>query len=466
MKLNLAGGTYTERSLPLDAQRCINLYPINDKTGAEKTALYGTPGLSLFSTAGLGAIRGCFAAANDRAFVVSGSELYELDSSGAATSRGSLLTSAGICTLEDNGFQLAICDQQSLYIFTYLTNVLVQVTDPDLPSSVGSVDFIDGYFIINENGTGKFYISATYDGLSWSALDFASAESSPDELKRVINFVGYAGLFGAKTLEIWRNTGDSVFPFSRISSATQIGTISPFTVLSIDTSVFWVGSNDQGNGIVYKASGLTPTRISTNAIELILQRVADPSQLRSWTYQKDGHVFYVITGSDLETSLVYDISTELWHERAYLNSDGTYGQHLATCAMYAFGKTLVGSRIDGKVYELTPDIYSDNEDTIKRVRVLTHLVDELKRVRYNTLTLLVETGVGLQSGQGSAPVISLRVSKDGARTWSDYITTEIGAAGKYQTEVNFRRLGIAQEMTFEISISDPVKVSWIGAYLS
>ena len=134
--------------------------------------------------------------------------------------------------------------------------------------------------------------------------------------------------------------------------------------------------------------------------------------------------------------------------------------------MYAFGKTLVGSRLDGKVLELSHDVYTDNENPIKRVRVLTNLVDELKRVRYNTLTLLVETGVGLQTGQGSAPVISLRVSKDGARTWSDYMTTEIGAAGKYQTEVNFRRLGIAQELTFEVSISDPIKVSLIGAYLS
>ena len=452
------------RSLPFDAQRSVNLFAVADQQGAEPSALYGTPGLSLFSTAGAGPVRGEFSAANGRAFAVSGNALYEIDSAGTATSRGTLNTSSGAVTIADNGFQLMIVDGTDGYIFTYLTNVFVEITDADFPSPK-YVSFVDGYFVVTKNNSGQFYISALYDGLTWAALDFASAESSPDDLSCAVPFVGQLGLIGHDTLEIWRNTGDSTFPFSRISGSTPIGTIAPNTVQSLDTSVYWVGNTTEGSGIVYKAQGFSPQRISTDAIEKILQAETQPELLRSWTYQQEGHAFYVITGGNLSTSLVYDIATGLWHERAYLN-EGILEQHLGSSCMYAFNKHLVGDRITGKIYQMSLDVFSDNGEAIKRVRTFTHLVDELKRIRYNTLQLLVETGVGLQSGQGSDPQLSLRISKDGARTWSSEYTTGMGAVGDYRKEVNFRRLGIQQQCTFEISVSDPVKIALIGAYIN
>lgn len=465
MKIGLVGPSYVQRSLPFDSQRTINLFPIADQQGAETASLLGTPGLQLFSTAGTGPVRNIFAAANNRCFAVSGSELYEIGEDGAATSRGALDTSSGIVTMAENGFQLGICDGESVYMFTYATNAFEKVTDADLPSA-GAIDFVDGYFVINENDTGKYYISGLYDGLSWDALDFASAESSPDLLTRAVNFIGQLGLFGNQTLEIWRNTGDSTFPFARISGSTPVGCIAPFTITSIDTSVYWVGNNSQGGGIVYKAQGFTPVRISNDFIERKLQNVSQPELLRSWTYQEEGHVFYVITGSDLETSLVYDIATEQWHERAYLNSNGTYEQHRGSCCVTAFNdRRLVGDRVNGKIYTMSLDIYDDNGDEIQRKRVYTHLIDELKQIRYSSLEIGVETGVGLQSGQGSDPQLSLRISKDGARTWSNSYSTGVGAAGQYGKQVKFRRLGISQQCTFEITMSDPVKWAVTGSYL-
>lgn len=465
MKIGLIGPTYQQRSLPFDAERTINMFPIADQQGAEVASMLGTPGLTLFATAGTGPVRCIFAAANDRCFAVSGSQLYEISEDGTTTSRGSLDTSSGIVTITENGFQLGMCDGDKVYMFTYATNTFQKVTDTDLPSA-GAIDFVDGYFVINENETGKFYISALYDGLTWDALDFASAESSPDLLTRAVNFIGQLGLFGNQTLEIWRNTGDSTFPFARISGSTPIGCISPFTITSIDTSVYWVGNNSQGGGIVYKAQGFTPVRISTDAIEIKLQAVSQPELLRGWTYQQEGHVFYVITGSDLETSLVYDIATGLWHERAWLNNNGNYEQHRGSCCVHAFnGLQLVGDRVNGKIYTMSLDVFTDNGDEIPRKRVYTHLIDELKPTRYNKLDIGIETGVGLQSGQGSNPQLSLRISKDGARTWSDYYTVPIGAAGEFGQQVTFRRLGIAQQMTFEITYSAPTKFAVTGSYL-
>ena len=88
-----------------------------------------------------------------------------------------------------------------------------------------------------------------------------------------------------------------------------------------------------------------------------------------------------------------------------------------------------------------------------------------KELRYNALEIGVEVGVGLQTGQGSNPLISLQLSKDGARTWSSWFTQEMGSVGEYQKKVRFRRLGVADQMTFKIRITEPVKVAITGSYL-
>lgn len=466
MRIGLVGGSYQERSLPFDAQRSVNLFPVlDDKGGKEVGALYGTPGLSLFTTCGIGPARACFYSANGRCFVVSGSGLYELTSLGVATLVGTLLTSSGIVSIDENPFQLGMCDGTSVYIFTYATNVFAQVVDVDLPIS-GTLTYQDGYFIVTKVGTGSFYISAINDGTSWAALDFATAESSPDELLRCINAVGFLWLFGTKTTEIWGNTGASSFPFSRTSGGKmETGILAPHSAVAIDNSVIWVGRDNIGSGVVYRAQGFTPQRISTNPIELLLQAATSPSTIRAYTYQQDGHTFYVITGGGLATTLVYDLSTQFWHERAFTNTSGAYEAHLGACGMFAFNQQMVGDRRNGSVYLMNMTTYSDAGSAIVRERIYTHISDENKQVRYNSLDIGFETGTGLQTGQGSDPLVSLRVSKDGARTWSSWRNLSIGAVGKYITTVNFMRLGVARQLTLHLRISDPVKVAICGSYL-
>lgn len=467
MKIGLVGPTSVEWSLPFDSQRTVNLYPVLDKMGKEVAALYGTPGLELFSSAGFGPIRGEYFTAAGRAFAVSSNVLYEIGADGSATSRGTLNSFLGAVSIEENGFQLGICDGTDFYIFTFATNVFAQVTDPDLPNPAATVTFIDGYFVINQGGTGKFYISALYDGTVWDPLDFATAESSPDELIRVMNAVGVLWLFGTKTTEIWTNTGASSFPFERTAGGKmETGIIAPLTTVPVDNSIFWVGRDAYGSGVVYRATGYNAQRVSTNAIERIIQESGSQSDMVAYTYQENGHIFYVLTGGGLPTTLVYDISTQMWHERAYLTESGQFEQHIGSCSMFAFDKQLVGSRIDGKIYWMSKDFYSDGDNPLVAERIYTYVSDEAQRIRYNRLEIGFETGVGLQTGQGSDPVCTLSLSKDGARTWTNPIPCSIGKVGRYFTTVAFRRLGVAKSITFKLRISDPVKRAIVGSYLT
>lgn len=466
MKIGLVGASYQQRSLPFDAQRSINLYPVLDQQGKEVSALYGTPGLSLFATAGSAGGRGCFPAANGRAFVVTGSSVYELSSDGVATLIGSLQTTTGNVSMDENGLQLGICDGTYVYIFTYSTNAFLQVTDVDLPNPAGAITFIDGYFVINQGLTGKFYISGLYDGTSWASLDFATAESSPDNLLRAINAVGQLWLLGDKTGEIWTNTGASAFPFERISGAKmEAGILAPHTAIPLDNSLFWLGKDNNGSGIVYRANGFSPERISTEAIELLIQQATSPTTIRAYPYQQDGHTFYVLTGGGLPTSPVYDVSTKLWHERAYLNTSGAFESHLGACGMFAFNRTLVVSRVNGKVYTMSLTVYSDDSMAIASERVYTHLSNENERHRLNKLEIAMETGVGLQTGTGTDPQITLWISRDGGRSYSTGYQTSFGKVGKYKARAVWRRLGNAFDVTFKVRITDPVKRVLIGSYL-
>ena len=435
--------------------------------GKEIAALYSVPGLELFvdleNTSG---VRGLFQSLNGRAFAVAGNKLYQLQSDGSKQTLGTLFSTTGLLTFADGLEDLLICDGQDLYRLSYTTGNFSLITSL-LPftAGAGSVEFIDGYFIVNENNTRRFYYSAIDDPSSWNGLDFASAESSPDTLTAVKNAAGNLWLFGESSLEIWTNTGDNNNPFQRISGgAIKIGCPSPHSIVEIDGAVYFIGQDKKGDGIVYGAQGINPQRISAGPIEREIQKASDITNIKGYSYQEDGHTFLVLTGGGLRTTLVYDITTQLWHERAQIAQNGSLQNQIAIDHMFIFGKHLVGDRRSGKIYNQSLDLYSNAGEAILRERVYTHLFDMDRRIRYNSLEIGVEVGTGTVNGR--EPEILLAISRDGGLTYTDWTAAGMGKLGEYRKKVDFRRLGIARQMTFKIRITDPVKVAICGSYVN
>jgi len=466
MKIELVGDSYQAWSIPFNSERSVNVFPVYNKDGKDVSALYGTPGLSLFGTIGTGAIREGFKSKkNGRVFFISGNTLYEVDSAGVGTNRGSLNQSAGNLTISENETQMAICDGVTVYIFTYSADTFAEVTDVDLPVS-GTITTISNYFVVNEAGTGKFYISALGDGTSWNALDFASAETNPDKILRVFNGIGELWALGENTTELFSFTGASDFPLEKVSNGDfDVGILSPYSTQAIGRTIYWLGQDEYGKGIVYENSSINPSPISTPAIDILIQAASNPEEIVSWVYQEKGYTFYVLTGGGLATSLCYNVTNKMWHERAFNNADGDFEPHRGQCCVFAFGKQIVGDRENGNLYEMDMDIYDDNGIDIVRERIYRHLYQEGNRIRFNCLEIGVESGVGLQNGQGSNPLLALSLSKDGGRTYSNTETVSIGETGNYMETARFRSLGVTEDMTFKLRFSDPVKVAWFGSYL-
>ena len=92
-------------------------------------------------------------------------------------------------------------------------------------------------------------------------------------------------------------------------------------------------------------------------------------------------------------------------------------------------------------------------------------MQDLQREFFSELQLQFQPGVGLSTGQGKDPQVMLRWSNDGGSTWSQEHWKSIGMQGKYKNRAIWRRLGMARDRIYEVSMTDPVKAVIVSANL-
>lgn len=457
------GPSYTLQSTDIECQQSMNLYPQVDESGVGRNiaSLLGTPGLKLFTDLGAKPSRGQLTSSQGRVFAVTGTGLWELTEDGGNTLRGTLMTQVGRVGMADNGQQLMIVDGPFGYSYDLTANTLTQIAG--FPGGV-TVAFQDGYFIFNVPNTQQFFISGT-DATTVDPLDFASKEGSPDNLLSVLSVNRNLWLFGARTIEVWFNSGAELFPFSRIDGVfIEHGTASAYAPCIIDNTVAWLSEEASGRGIVYSAVGYQPSRISTFAMEQTIAKYPTLGDVTSWSYQQDGHPFYVLNFPSGNATWVYDFSAALWHERSYTLPTGFLGRHRAETHTYGFGKQLVGDWENGKIYQLDPHTYTDNGTQITRVRTSPYVAKQLQNLFISRLQLDMATGVQAD-GDAPDPQVMLQWSDDGGGSWSNEYWVSAGKIGERKKRVIWRRLGKTRERIFKVKITDAIPVALIDAYI-
>jgi len=464
------GATYEMDALTFDCQRSVNLYPMVSESGTSKSvsALRSAPGYTTYSAMAGGPGRGGKTASNGRGFVVTANTLYELNTDGTRTNRGTLLTNTSRVSMAENGEQLMVVDGEYGYILEFATNTFAQITDVNFPVSE-VVTFQDGYFIVVEKNTINFAISGLYDGLTWDPLDVSSAASNPDNLVSLISDASNLWLFGSQSVEVFQNQPQgSAFPFVRIPGAViATGCAAWDTVKAFDNTIAWLGVDEQGRGVVWKANGYSAQRMSTQAIEKIIATSSNFLDSYAYVYHEQGHVFYCLQVQGLSSTLVYDGATGQWHERTFVDkTTNTTEQHRGSFHLFFDQKNLIGDRITGDIYHQSLDIYDHDGDEMHRERVSPHLQDEKRNITFSSFELDCETGRGLTTGQGSDPQIMMTYSDDGGRTWSNERWVTIGAIGKYRTRVRWSRCGSARDRVWMIKYTDPTFFQINDAYIN
>ncbi len=248
------------------------------------------------------------------------------------------------------------------------------------------------------------------DGLSWAALDFGDAEGEGGNIVSMISDHRQLWLFGNTHSEVYYDSGDANFPFSRLEGGFMEQGCGALDALArFDNSLLWLGRNADGAGVVWFANGYNPQRVSNHAIESMIQGFGVIADASAYCYQDGGHVFYVLhfpsANGGLGATLVYDKSTGLWHERGWWNAKlGVYQADLARTHMFAFGQHIVGDYQAGNLYTQSVNVYTDNGTPIRRVRSSPDLASGGRVAFHSEFRLLMQTGMGLDGPQTpSAP---------------------------------------------------------------
>lgn len=473
MQTPILGASYVARSINAADNRLVNLFPEATADGGKTAGFFNrTPGLKFQQTIGTGPIRALWAHQTNGSdfYVVSGTEFYKVTGLTATPTLLGTVTGTGPVSIADNGTQIFLACNPDGFIYNEVTNVFAKITDPDFTGAV-TVGYLDGYFVYNEPNSQKVWVTQLLDGTSVDPLDFASAEGSPDGLVAVNVDHREAWLFGTDSIEVWYDAGLADFPLTRIQGAfNEIGCVAAFSIAKLDNALFWLGTDARGQGIVYRANGYTGVRVSTHAIEYAIAQYGNISDAVAYTYQQEGHAFYVLTFPTGNATWVYDVSTQAWHERAGWNTSlGEFTRHRSNCQCNFGGNTVVGDYQNGNIYTLDLSVYADNggiQKWLRSWRALPTGTNNLKRTAQHSLQLDCESGTGLVTGQGSDPEIMLRWSDDGGHTWSNEHLSKMGKIGEYYRRVFWRRLGMTlklRDRVYEISQTDPVKAVIMGA---
>tara|TARA_R110000744_G_scaffold314268_1_gene421326 strand:- start:2399 stop:3775 length:1377 start_codon:yes stop_codon:yes gene_type:complete len=454
----------TQRQIPLVANTAegdiagqeilVNIYPRRSDGGKYPFTLINTPGLAFFLELPTFPVKAVHQNGN-RAFAVTPTKLYEIFKNGSFKELGDVSLN-GRVAMEDNGTQLVMVDGFKGYYYDANTNLVQQINAEGFyPAS--TVTYQDGYFIFDRKGTGQFFISNLLD-VTFDALDFATAEGQPDPLVAVLSDHREVFMFGTETIEVWYNSGAADFPFERNQGAfVEKGCGARYTVAKQNNTVYFVGSDL----MVYQMAGYTPIRISTHAVEKTLKDV-DLSSAFAYTYQDEGHLFYVLTIPSRDLTWCLDISTGAWHIRQSYQ----FGRHQSNNAIFFDSKTLVGDFQNGRIYQMAANYYTDDGEPVIREFVLPVVNQGREFLTVDSLEFDMGTGVGLTSGQGDDPELRVYFSKDNGNVYSqNFKVGKIGKKGNYLSRAKVNRFGCARQFTFKVEISDPIPIDIGGAWV-
>lgn len=446
-------GKYTYSGAP----RLLNAYAEQQgKDGVQPMVLLPAFGMVQFSAVTDTPCRGLiFLEDLDLIYSFHSSGAFKVTSAGVATRIGTIPGNDVVQLSRNRADPPQISVHCSAGEFYIQGDIVYTVMDGDLISDIVSQDHIAGYTVYGSE-TGEFQISSLNECQTVDGLDVAEAEQSADKLVKVVGDRGDLLIFGQITTEPWRNTGQADFPFEPMSGSTlQKGLLSSNAVVKSDNTLIWPGHDNT----IYRLNGYQPQRVSTHAIERLIQGETTPSGIIGFGHFGEGHSFSTFSGTNWTRS--FDAATQLWHERESYQ----LGYWRAKFAVNAFGKQIVGDVLSGSLFYLADGVFTESGDPIiwgmdsPTLNVFPNggIVD--------AVFLDVATGVGTipATGQGYDPILMLSWSTDGGATFEGDRHLKLGKFGD-RVRVVARRLGRfgPAGIIFRVRVSDPVIRSLIA----
>lgn len=490
MRLNTSFAcTYEHRSRDVSSRKLMNVLPEStDGLGKEDPILVGRAGQKRFAdysqVSGYETLksRGVYYTSTSRLFVVFGNKLCEIDGAGVRTERHTIGLATSRVYMTDDGIEMIIVDGYVMYIYNLETNVVIippaSNVDFTSPTKVvyanGRAVAInnDPTFSTNENQVtrrlNRFYWSDLRDFATWNPLWFATAEQSADPITSIAVRDNDIWLFGPRSYEIWRNNpNDPDQPYEYVGgSSSEIGCISPDSVASIESKVFWLGASSSGLNHVYMSDGYNAVDITTSAISQWLSTNQTLTiDATGFCYVQEGHTFYVLTFIQLDRTFVYDLTMKSWHERSTRDPKLNIHHKWRPCfSTFAFNRVIVADLESATLYTLDPNYFMDDiqaGQSIPIVHILqTPNISAPNGQRIFVKSLWVDAEVGGTpitdpTQFGYDPKLMLEVSRDGGYQWGNQTERSMGVLGQNRKRMIWHRKGSGHELAFRLTHSSP-----------
>ena len=374
------------------------------------------------------------------------------------------------CSSGDAGEQLFFVSGDTAYCYDFEALVLAPVV-----SGASFGGFIDSYFVVLDASTSTLKVSESFEGFQWDPTQVYQRSRAGDKWLSMAVTSNNIWLIGTQTGEVWVGTGDFESRFTPYSPVfIETGVIAADTMIRVSgDTMMWVAQDKDGAGYVVRTNGYAPEKVSTTAVDHAIQNLSSVNDGAAFSYQQDGHTFYVVSFPASEETWVFDLSTNEWHRRGYWDPAVMhFGVYRPQCHAFAFGAVdglglnLVGDRASGVVAMMHPRFGVDIDGAvIRRVRQCPHLSDRDQEMTFDRLQMDMEVGHGLAVGQGQDPTMMLVYSNNGGNTWGSELWRSAGRQGDFRIQVAWSRLGTAKNRVFRLAVSDPIPWRIVGAWL-
>lgn len=335
------------------------------------------------------------------------------------------------------------CDRGEFYVEA---DIVKRVTDDGLPADIVTQDHANGMTVYGGED-GRVWPSQINDCSDIDTTDQFTAESSADKLTRIRSNGGDVYMFGERTIEPWRLTGE--VGFEPVGRAIQKGLVAAHGVVALDNTLMFPAEDN----VFYKLNGLSPGRVSTHDQERTLEADTDRASVIGFPITFEGHAFANWIGTNW--SKTFDAATGQWHDRQSFGSDRWRARH----SLRAWGKTIVGDSLSGSLFYLDKDSFLEDDQPLIWGGDSPTLHAFPNGGICDAVHFDFATGYGKTTSteQGFDPLAMLSISTDGGNTFRANRQLSLGRRGN-RVRVTARRLGRfgAQGMVFRWRISDPV----------
>lgn len=425
--------------------RLFNCYTVTegDRTYARRTA-----GLELLIALGGSGFRGGIDVNGARYGVFNGSVKREVG--GVVTTLTGTIPGSDWVTIQRNNKVtggastpdiVAVRSAGGAYVLTSTT--VSAYPDADLPATVNSIDFLEGFFLFTDpNGT---FFASELNSTAINPLSFATAEARSDGLRRVIVRGNIAYAMGETTIEPWKNVGTSPWPLQRSPTVMQVGILSTMAVAGFEETwnapTYFVSSDKR----VMALGGYETAPVSTPDVERFIA-ASDAATVEVLAYAWKGRSFIAVSSD--QGSWVFDIEARAWHERGSTDVD----RWRATRSFVSGGRWVFGDTETGDLLVMS-DTLTENGDPLGGFLETGPLKDFPARVAAKLSADFTEAAI----------TIYVSWSLDGGKTWSTELQRTITDAEKYPVSVSNLGLSTHAGLRVRFRWEGPQDFSFMGA---